>query len=433
MKSVQTQSRGGPDIINQILLLAFVSSNLMAADWPQWRGPNRDGISRETGLLKAWPPEGPKLLWQVKDLGSGYSTPAVVGGRVYVMSNQGFEDEFVKALDVKDGSQVWSTRVGKVGNPDQQPSYPAARSTPTVDGTRVYALGSDGDLVCLETATGMVRWQKSLRTDFGGQPGTWAYSESPLVDGEVVVCTPGGSEATVVALNKNTGEVVWKCVVPGGAKAGYSSIVVSAAAGLRQYVAYTGGGLFGVEAKTGNFLWRYDKTTGPVGMSALTPVISEDLVYSATDRLGGAAVRILAFRDTVEVQEVYRSQKLPRTLGGALLVGEHLYGSSGTTLVCAEFQTGEIKWSERVTAPGALCYAEGRLYFHGENGEVMIVEVTPQGYRERGRFTPPNPPAPSNPMEKAWPYPVIADGRLFVRNGESLWCYEIKDKAGPVK
>ena len=409
-----------------LLFLALVAANLSAADWPQWRGPKRDGISAETGLLKSWPPEGPKLLWQVKDLGSGYSTPSVVGGRVYVMSNKGREDEFVKALDVKDGRQVWSTRLGKVGNPDQQPSYPAARSTPTVDGTRIYALGSDGDLACLETASGKVRWQKSLRADFGGKPGTWAYSESPLVDGDVVVCTPGGTEATIMALNKNTGEVVWKCAVPGGAKAGYSSIVVADAGGVRQYLAYTGGGLFGVEAKTGKFLWRYDKTTGPVGMSVLTPVVNEGLVYSANDRLGGAAVRLLADGEAVKAEEVYRGTKLPNTIGGAVLMGEHLYGSSGVTLVCAEFKTGQIKWSERVTAPGALCYADGRLYFHGENGAILLVEATQEAYREHGRVTPPNPPAPANQMEKAWPHPVIADGRLFVRNNESLWCYDIK-------
>jgi outer membrane protein assembly factor BamB len=198
------------------LFFALVATTLSAADWPQWRGPKRDGISTETGLLKSWPAEGPKLLWQVKELGSGYSTPSVAAGRVYVMSNHGLEDEFVKALDVKDGKEIWSTRAGKVGSQDQQPNYPAARSTPTVDGTRMYALGSDGDLVCLEAETGKVRWQKSLRADFGGKPGTWAYSESPLVDGDKVVCTPGGAEATIVALNKNTGEVVWKCAVPGG-------------------------------------------------------------------------------------------------------------------------------------------------------------------------------------------------------------------------
>src|SRR4051812_672704 len=171
---------------------------LHAADWPQWRGPQRNGISQEKGLLKEWPKEGPKLIWQVKEIGSGYSTPAVVGDRFYLLSNKGTDDEYVQARSVKDGSLVWSTHLGKVGNPDQQPSYPASRSTPTVDGTLLYALSSDGDLVCLETASGKIRWQKNLRTEFGGLPGQWAYSESPLVDGDVLLCTPGGSEATLL-------------------------------------------------------------------------------------------------------------------------------------------------------------------------------------------------------------------------------------------
>ena len=311
-----------------------------AADWPQWRGPNRDGVSKETGLLKEWPKDSPRLIWQVNDLGGGYSTPSVAGGRIYVTANKGLGDEFVTARDAKDGSLLWSTRIGKVGNPDQQPNYPAARSTPTLDGAVLYALGSDGELLCLETATGKLRWRKSLRADLGGQPGTWAYSESPLVDGDVVVLTPGGTQATVVALDKNTGEVIWKCAVPGGARAGYASIVAADAGGVRQYVAYTGDGLFGVDAKTGKLLWRYGKTTGAVGMSILTPVVGEGLVYSGNEPLGGAAIRILVDAGTAKVDEVYRSMKLPRMIGGAVLVDEYLYGASGMALVSAEFKTG---------------------------------------------------------------------------------------------
>lgn len=185
-----------------------------ADDWPQWRGPNRDGHSKEARLLTEWAKDGPRLIWQVKDLGSGYSTPSVVGGRVYLAANKGLEDEFVKALDTKDGSTLWSTRIGKVGPNRDSQQYPAARSTPTVDGTALYALGSDGDLICLDTATGTVRWHKSLQAAFDGKPGRWAYAESPLVDGDLVVCTPGGAKATLVALNKNTGEVMWKCASP---------------------------------------------------------------------------------------------------------------------------------------------------------------------------------------------------------------------------
>jgi outer membrane protein assembly factor BamB len=343
------------------------------------------------------------------------------------MSNKGLEDEFVKALDVKDGKPVWSTRIGKVGNPDQRPNYPAARSTPTVDGAALYALGSDGDLACLETATGKVLWKRSLRTDFGGKAGTWAYSESPLVDGGMVVCTPGGTEATVVALNKDTGKEIWKSAVPGGDMAGYASIVVANTGGVKQYIVFTANGLIGVDAKTGKFLWRYEKTKGPMGMSILTPVVGEGLVYSGAGRAGGGSVKLIADKGSVKAEQVYFDAKLPTAIGGAVLVDKYLYGSGGQTLVCVDFENGKIKWSERSAAPGALCFADGRLYLHGENGEVALVEATPEAYRERGRFTPPDPPKRANGMEKAWAYPIIAEGRLYVRDTDRLWCYDIEN------
>src|SRR6266850_4942656 len=197
-----------------VVSVVFLPVATNASDWPQWRGPKRDGISQETGLMKEWPKEGPKLLWQAKDIGSGYSTPSVAGDRLYLLSNTGLEDEFVLCLSAKDGKKIWSKTIGKVGEPNQNPAYPAARSTPTLVGDVLYALGSDGDLVCLKTADGTVQWQKNLRSDFGGVPGRWAYSESPLIDGNVLVCTPGGKDATMMVLDSKKGEVIWKSAVP---------------------------------------------------------------------------------------------------------------------------------------------------------------------------------------------------------------------------
>jgi len=404
----------------------LIAASALTEDWPQWRGLNRDGHSRETGLLKEWPKEGPKLLWQVNDLGSGYATPSVSGGRIYLMSNQGLEDEFVSALDVKDGKKLWSVRIGKVGNPNQQPNFPAARSTPTVDGAVLYALGSDGDLVCLESATGKVRWQKSLRNDFGGLAPTWAYAESPLVDGDVLACVPGGKDSTIVALNKRSGDVIWKSVVPGGDMAGYASLVIADIGGIKQYIAYTANGLVGVEAKTGKFLWRYEKTKGSMGMSIQTPVARDGYVYSGASRVGGGAVRLNAVQGTVTAEEAYFDPKLPSAIGGEVLVGDFLYGSGSQSLMCVEYKTGQIKWSDRSIAPGSLCWAEGLLYMHGEGGDVALIEASPDAYRERGRFTPPNPPKHKNSMEKSWPYPIIANGRLYIRDLDAMWCYDIK-------
>ena len=395
-------------------------------DWPQWRGLSRDSHSRETGLLKEWPKEGPKLLWQIADLGSGYSTPSIAGGRIYLMSNKGLEDEFVDALNVKDGKKLWSTRIGKVGNPDQKPSFPGARSTPTVDGKTIYALGSDGDLVCLESETGKIRWKKSLRSDFGGIPGIWAYSESPLVDGNALVCTPGGKDATMVALDKRNGNLIWKSVFPGGDAAGYASLVVANTGNIRQYVAYTANGLVGVDAKTGAFLWRYEKNKGAQGMSIQTPVFLDGYVYGGGTRSGGGSVMLKVLQGSISAEEAYFDPKLPTAIGGTVLVGEFLYGCSQSALMCVEYKTGKVLWTERSIAPASLCYADGLLYLHGEGGDVALVEGSPEAYRERGRFTPPGQPKHGNTMEKSWAYPVISDGRLYIRDLNTLWCYGVK-------
>ena len=226
-------------LINLSILWA-VTLPVCATDWPQWRGPKRDGHSPETGLLQEWTKDGPKLLWQVKDIGSGYSTPSIVGERIYLLSNEGLENEFALALSARDGSRIWSGKLGQVGHPKQDPNYPAARSTPTVNGQLLYALGSDGDLVCFQTASGKEKWRKNLQSDFGGQSGEWAYAESPLVDGEALICTPGGSNAMMVALNKTTGQVIWKCPMPESHEAAYGSVEVAEFSGVKQYVQFPG-------------------------------------------------------------------------------------------------------------------------------------------------------------------------------------------------
>jgi outer membrane protein assembly factor BamB len=399
------------------------------SDWPQWRGPERNGISQERGLLKQWPAEGPKLLWQVNDIGDGYSTPAVVGTRIYLMSNRGMENEFVQALSTQDGKSIWTTRVGNVGNPDQNPNYPKARSTPTVDGDFIYALGSDGDLACLEARSGKIRWQKNIRKEFGGQPGEWAYAESPLVDGDVVLVTPGGAQATIVALNKKTGAVIWKSAVPGGEPAAYASAIVVQAAGRKQYVQFLTKGIVGVDAKTGQFLWRYKEVAkGPA--QYFTPVARDGYVYGGALGVGGGLVRLKLDQGAVAAEQVYFERGLPNGIGGAVLVGEYLYGTEvGQKLVAVEFTTGKVKWQAENFGWSSLACADGLLYVHGINGEVALVEATPEAFREKGRFTPPAPPKhkQAGPFpEGSFAYPVIANGRLYIRDLGTLWVYDIK-------
>ena len=409
--------------------VVLVSLWLSASDWPQWRGPERNGVSKEVGLLKDWPAGGPKLLWQVNDIGDGYSTPVVVGNRIYVMSNRGMDNEFVEALSTQDGKVLWTTRVGNVGNPDQNPNYPKARSTPTVDGNLLYALGSDGDLACLETASGKVRWLKNLRKEFGGKPGEWAYAESPLVDGDAVVVTPGGAQATMAALNKKTGDVIWKSAIPGGDDAGYASAIIVQAAGRKQYVQLLSKGIVGVDAKTGQFLWRYAEVAkGPAQF--FTPVARGEYVYGGALGVGGGMVRLKADGNGIAAEQVYFVRGLPNGPGGAVIVGDHIYGTEvGQKLVAAEFATGKVKWQAESVGWSSIAAADGLLYLHGTNGDVALVEATPEGYRQKGRFTPPAQPEKKKVgqfPEGAFAYPIIANGTLYIRDLGTMWAWDIK-------
>ena len=406
-------------------LVLSTALSVVARDWPQWRGPQRNGISQETGLLKEWPKDGPKLRWRVAEAGSGYSTPAVVGDRLYLLANEGLDHEFVQALAVKDGKRVWSTDLGKVGNAKQQPSFPAARSTPTVEGELLYALGSDGDLACLERGTGKVRWQKNLRVDFRGKPGEWAYSESPLIDGDTLLCTPGGNAATLAALNKKTGQVLWQCALPEGDEAAYASAISVEVGGVKQYVQLLQKGLVGVEANTGRFLWRYGKPVSRYGANIPTPVADQGYIYCAAAGTGAGVVKLQVKDGSVEPQQAYFAANLPSAIGGTVKVGNFLYGTTGQAILCVEFATGQVKWEERALGAASLCCAGGRLYCHGENGDVLLVEPSPDSYREKGRFTPPAQPKHAPPMEKAWAYPVVANGSLYLRDHGTLWCYDV--------
>ncbi len=409
-----------------LLTVTFLASTLMtrADDWPQWRGPQRTGVSKETGLLKDWPKEGPRLLWKVNHVGGGYSTPSVANGRIYLIGSRGpdkMAEEFAIALDAKDGKEIWAARLGREG-PNIISPYPGPRATTTVDGDLVYALGSDGDLVCLDTVSGKERWRKSLHSDFEGKPGNWAYAESPLVDDDVLVCTPGGAKATLAALNKKTGEVIWQSAVPGGDPAAYSSIIIAQTDGIKQYVQLLDRGLVGVAAKDGKFLWRYDKFA--TGTNTPTAIYHDGSIFESAfgPRGGGAALlRLSAEGQGVTVKEVYFNRDLTNHHGGVVLVGDAVFGTNNNSLVCVDFKTGETKWKNPSVGKGSIAAADGRLYVRSENGGVALVEATTTGYKEHGRFQ-----QPDRSKKKAWPHPVIANGCLYLRDDEVLLCFDIK-------
>ncbi len=418
-------------IISLGLLIGFLGTAAVRADdWPQWRGPDRTGLSKEKGLLKEWPKDGPKLLWEVKDIGGGFSTPAIVGDHIYLMADRDGE-EFALALKVADGKEVWAAKVGKVGKNIAFAQYPGTRSTPTVDGDRIYALGSDGDLACLERGTGKIVWAKSLRKDFAGEPGMWAYSESPLIDGDFLICTPGGKKATMAALRKKDGSEVWTCAVKEGDPAAYASAIVVTVGGVKQYVQFVQGGVIAADAKTGRFLWRYDETKDQAA-NIPTPVFHDDCVFTSTSRNGSGLNRIKVRSDEVSSEQVYFNKTALNSIGGVVLVGDYVYGTNGRgELVCMDFKTGKVKWQERSVGAAALCYADGMLYVRGQGGtglvpetvksKVALVEATPDGYREKGRFE-----QPSHGMRPAWPHPVVANGRLYLRDLGVLLCYDVK-------
>ncbi|MFO0924929.1 MAG: PQQ-binding-like beta-propeller repeat protein [Pirellulales bacterium] len=403
-----------------IALGVLSASTAMADDWTQWRGPHRDGRSEEKGLLSKWPEGGPRLLWQANDIGGGYSTPSIANGKAYMVASIGTEQEEVIALSVNDGKQIWKQTIGKVG-PNQGPQYPGSRSTPTIVGKDLYCLGSDGDLVCLNAESGSKIWSKNLRKEFDGQAGMWAYTESPLIDGDLLICAPGGKKATVVALKRGTGELVWSCPLPDGDAASYSSPMVATIGGTKQYVLFLGKGIVGIQADRGEFLWRYNKTSD-VAANIATPIIQGDMVYSAASRVGGALIQ--APGKTGEPAEIYFAKTLPSGIGGSVLVDGKLYGSSGPAMTCVEFATGKVLWQDRSIGAAAVCYADGKIYLHGENNELAMIEASDQGYKLLGTCTPPN--APDRGNKKAWTHPVIADGKLYIRDQGSVWCYDIR-------
>jgi outer membrane protein assembly factor BamB len=403
-----------------------------AADWPQWRGPNRDAIAAATGLKKTWEGAPPKLLWQSSGLGLGFSSMSIVGDRIYTMGDIG-ADQFVFALNRADGKILWKTRIG----PQWDDEYPGPRGTPTVDGDRVYAMGSDGDLLCLNAADGSVRWKKNMDKDYGGRVMTvWKWAESPLVDGDRVVFTPGGPWGAMVAADKMTGKNIWATEMPdlgtkGRDGAGYASIVISNGGGVKQYVQLMGRGLMSVRASDGKFLWNYNKIANNVA-NIPTPIVSGDFIFTSTGYQTGAALLKLAKNgDGVSATEVYflESRTMQNHHGGMVLKDGYIYAGHGHNRgfpICIEMATGKVVWGGDIrnagTGSAAVLFADGNLYFRYQNAVMMLIEATPSGYKEKGSFEIPQP----GRAYPSWSHPVVLDGRLYVREQDNLYVYDVR-------
>jgi outer membrane protein assembly factor BamB len=408
-----------------LFLLTFCPASFAAqpkaagGDWPQWRGPQRDGLSTEKGLLSSWPEKGPPLLWQVKGLGSGYASVAVAGDKIFTLGHRA-GDTYLIARARAGGKELWAIKVGRGGN---------AQSTPTVAGNLAFGLATNGDLVCVDITKGNALWRKNLPKDFGGQMMSgWGYSESPLVDGDKLVCTPGGKSATLVALNKKTGAVLWRGVVPEGDGAGYASIVVSEACGVRQYIQLLGRGIVSIAAKDGKFLWRYNKVANGTA-NIPTPIVKGNFVFCSTGYgAGSALLKLVKDGKKIKPEEVYylKGNKFQNHHGGMVLVGDYVYAGHGHNEgfpICVEMKTGKIAWNQG-RGPGggsaAVVYADGNMYFRYDSGLMALIEASPEGYKLKGTFS-----IPHKGGAPSWSHPVVAGGKLYLREQDWLMCYDI--------
>ncbi len=414
-----------------------VGGVVWAEDWPQFRGPNRDGVCRETGLLQQWPEGGPKLLWDVAGLGAGFSDIAIVGGKFYSMGDRtidGAKAQYLYAYDLATRKELWHTKVGPAHTADNG----GPRGAPTVDGGFAYAISTEGDVVCVALDTGKTVWTKNLLKDLGGANNiTWKFSESPLIDGDKLICTPGGHKAALAALNKKTGDILWQTAItsdlgPKGKKeAGYSSIVISQGAGVKQYVQLTNEGVLGVAADTGKLLWSYNRVANGVA-NIPTPVIDGDFVFCATGyETGAALLKLTPDNGGVKANEVYwvGPKEFQNTHGGFVKVGDYIYGGIAHNKgepTCLDFKTGKVMWHEAKQpgkGSGCVLYADGNLYFMYEDGLVALIQATPEKYNLKSTFRLPTRPTATG---NAWTHPVISDGKLYLRRGDVLFCYDVK-------
>jgi len=426
-----------------LFLIAIASlPALHADDWPQFRGPQRDGVSREKGLMQEWPAGGPKLRWTFDGAGLGYSGPAIVGDRLYLCGARGDED-FVFALDLKgdEPKELWARKIGPRFTWKGNQWNTGPNVSPTVEGGRVYALGGFGDLVCVDATDGQEQWRVNLPRDLGGEvnpigggaeeptPLGWGYSHAPLVDGDRLICVPGGSKGLLAALDKKTGKLLWQSKDV-AEQASYSSPMIAEIGGVRQIIQVTNSGIVGITIEDGRTLWLYRRDPAYDDVVIATPIVHKDHVFSTVGfQQGCDLIKLVTDGKKFDVEKVFSDRSVQNRDGGVILVGDHLYGhSENLGWFCREFITGKVAWSERnKLARGPVTCADGRLYCLAEKGEVvMLVEPSPDGWREKGKMKLPRESQRRLPSGGVWTHPVIANGRLYVRDQELLFCYEVR-------
>lgn len=399
----------------------LIAGAVRAENWSEWRGPNRDGICAEKNLLQKWPEGGPKLLWKATGLGEGFSGPAIVGNTIYTMGMKN-KIEMVLALDIeKRGKIIWETPICRA---KYAQTYKGTRPMPTVDGDRVYALETMGTLVCVNAKTGKLIWKAHYVNDFGGVVPRWGFAESVLVDGDKVVCMPGGDKGTIVALDKMTGKTLWTSKFTD--KAAYSSMIKVSHEGVKQYVGFSSDAVVGVSAKDGKLLWRYTEPAHHADwgdVNVMVPVWSNGRVFASSGyKTGGGVARIKKTKTGFEAKQVWFSKEMVNHHGGVVLVDGKLYGCSDPkNLKCMEFSTGKVYWETKEVGKGCVLYADGMLYYRSEKGPISLVKASPDGFTLTGRFE-----QPDRSKQPSWTHPVIANGKLYIRDQGLLLCYDVR-------
>ena len=409
------------------------------ADWAQWRGPHRDGKSDETGLLKKWPEGGPKLLWSVEGIGAGFSQAAIADGTIYITGSAGGKGT-CSAFDLN-GKLRWKAEYGSdKGGWDRR--FPGARTTPTIHDGRLYTVSANEELSCFDIKDGSVIWQVDLRKRFGAGIQRWGNAESVLIDGDKVICTPGGAEVMMAALDRKTGETVWTMKGPkvvtapeqpnrrrgrrgrGGGKpmSSYCSPMLVARGETRLIATMTSHHIIGVEADTGKLLWKR-AYRNERGIHPVTPVYADGMFYFTSGyNFGGVMIELSA--DGKAITEKWTEKKPDPTHGGVILLDGYIYGSAssrGGKWYCVELKTGTVMWEATVVRNGAAVYADGLFYCYGDKGSLALVEMSPKGPNVISRFN------ITKGAKEHWAHPSISDGRLYVRHGDVLMVYDIKD------
>ncbi len=404
----------------------------MAEDWVQWRGSNRDNISNEKNLQKSWGQSGPNLIWTFREAGIGYSGPAIVGEFLYMMGVQN-NSETIFSLDTKTGKQAWSTPIG-TPYPNKWGGGP--RSTPTFDAGKVYGISGQGDLICIDAKSGKKEWLVSLAKELEGKVmKIWGFSESPLVDGNKVVCSPGGAKGSMAALDKNTGKVIWRSTEITD-EASYSSIIKAKVGKYDVYIQMTAGGLIGVDSNTGKKLFSEKVAVNGIAIIP-TPIFHDNKIFVTSDYGSGCGLVALTPSDSgISSKVVYENKLMQNHHGGVILFDGHIYGASGNCndrgarWKCLNLLSGEAKWeSEKLNQTGSLTMAGGRLYIYSQNdGTVVLVDPTPSEWKETGRFKIPETTKLDRQSGKIWTHPVVSNGKLFLRDQDLVFCFDVSSK-----